>query len=179
MNWYVKGLLLEGERKSIAPMAGRLVEDAGEQEAMRQRLQQCVSGSAWADEEVMRRLALKLEAELPDIEALVLDDTGVPKKGKHSAGVARQYSGTLGRTDNCHVAVSLHLAGEKSSGCIGMRLYLPAEWTSTPERMRKAGVPEDVSSICVLNASVYGTATACTRPLRMVSSARQPRRHLP
>ncbi|AKQ65124.1 Mobile element protein [Myxococcus hansupus] len=89
MDWYVKGLLLEGERKSIDPMAGRLVEDAGEQEAMRQRLQQCVSGSAWADEEVMRRLALELEAELPDIEALVLDDTGFPKKGKHSVGVAR------------------------------------------------------------------------------------------
>ncbi len=145
MSWYVKGLLLEGERKSIEPLAGRLVEDVGEQEAMRQRLQQCVSGSTWADEEVMRRLALKLEAELPGIEALVLDDTGLPKKGKHSVGVARQYSGTLGRTDSCQVAVSLHLAGEKSSGCIGMRLYLPAEWTSAPERLRKAGVPEDVS----------------------------------
>ncbi|RKH37135.1 transposase [Corallococcus sicarius] len=93
----------------------------------------------------MRRLALKLEAELPDIEALVLDDTGFPKKGKHSVGVARQYSGTLGRTDNCQVAVSLHLAGEKGSGCIGMRLYLPAEWTFAPERLRKARVPEDVS----------------------------------
>jgi SRSO17 transposase len=145
MDWYVKGLLLEGERKSIDPMAGRLVEEASEKEAMRQRLQQCVSGSAWADDEVMRRLALKLEEDLPDIEALVLDDTGFPKKGKHSVGVARQYSGTLGRTDNCQVAVSLHLAGEKGSGCIGMRLYLPAEWTSDTKRLRKAGVPEDVS----------------------------------
>ena len=145
MDWYVKGLLLEGERKSIDPMAGRLVEAASEKEAMRQRLQQCVSGSAWADEEVLRRLALKLEADLPDIEALVLDDTGFPKKGKHSVGVARQYSGTLGRTDNCQVAVSLHLAGEKGSGCIGMRLYLPAEWTSDTKRLRKAGVPEDVT----------------------------------
>nr|WP_163869647.1 transposase [Myxococcus eversor] len=71
MDWYVKGLLLEGERKSIDPVAGRLMEEAGEQEAMRQRLQQCVSGSAWADEEVRRRLALKLEADLPGIEALV------------------------------------------------------------------------------------------------------------
>ncbi|MCP3167929.1 IS701 family transposase [Myxococcus qinghaiensis] len=145
MDWYVKGLLLEGERKSIDPMAGRLVEEAGEKEAMRQRLQQCVSGSAWADEEVRRRLALKLEADLPGIEALVLDDTGFPKKGKHSVGVARQYSGTLGRTDNCQVAVSLHLAGEKGSGCLGMQLYLPAEWTSDTPRMRKAGVPEDVA----------------------------------
>jgi SRSO17 transposase len=145
MDWYVKGLLLEGERKSIDPMAGRLVQEASEQEAMRQRLQQCISGSAWGDDEVMRRLALKLEADLPDIEALVLDDTGFPKKGRHSVGVVRQYSGTLGRIDNCQVGVSLHLASEKGSGCIGMRLYLPAEWTADPERLRKAGVPEDVS----------------------------------
>ncbi|XXF76072.1 transposase [Myxococcaceae bacterium GXIMD 01537] len=80
MDWYVKGLLQEGERKSIDPMAGRLVEEASEKDAMRQRLQQCVSVSAWADDEAMRRLALKLEADLPDIDALVLDDTGFPKK---------------------------------------------------------------------------------------------------
>ncbi|NOK13724.1 IS701 family transposase [Corallococcus exercitus] len=145
MDWYVKGLLLEGERKSIDPMAGRLVEEASEKDAMRQRLQQCVSGSAWADDEVMHRLALKLEEDLPDLEALVLDDTGFPKKGRHSVGVARQYSGTLGRTDNCQVAVSLHVASEKGSGCIGMRMYLPAEWTSDTKRLRKVGVPQDVS----------------------------------
>lgn len=90
----------------------------GEQEAMRQRLQQCVSVADWSDAEMRRRLALKLEEELPGLEAFVVDDTGFPKKGMHSVGVARQYSGTLGRTDNCQVAVSLHLAGEK-----GRRLY--------------------------------------------------------
>lgn len=144
LGGYVTGLLLDGERKSIEPMAARLVKEAGQTEAMRQRLQQCVSGAAWDDFEMRRRLAQKLEQELPGLEALVIDDTGFPKKGVHSVGVARQYSGTLGRTDNCQVAVSLHLAGEKGSGCIAMRLYLPEEWTSDRRRMRAAGVPPKV-----------------------------------
>src|SRR5215468_1085743 len=128
MGWYVTGLLLDGERKSIEPMAARLVDSADEIEAMRQRLQQCVSVSDWSDAEMLDRLARKLDAELPGVEALVIDDTGHPKKGKHSVGVARQYSGTLGRIDNCQVAVSLHLAGEGTSGCIGYDLYLSKEW---------------------------------------------------
>ena len=144
MAWYLEGLLLDGTRKSIEPIAARLVDEPSGIEAMRQRLQQCVSVSAWSDDEVRARLARKVQDELPEIEALVLDDTGFPKQGKHSVGVARQYSGTLGRTANCQVAVSLHLAGEPASSCIGMQLYLPEEWTSDPERCRKAGVPEDV-----------------------------------
>jgi len=144
MELYLTGLLLDGERKSIEPMAGRLVDDARQTEAMRQRLQECVSVSDWSDAEMRRRLALKLDADLPGVEALVVDDTGYPKKGKHSVGVARQYSGTLGRTDNCQVAVSLHLAGEQGSGCIGMRLYLPEEWTTDRARCRSVGVPNDV-----------------------------------
>ncbi|XWU98013.1 IS701 family transposase [Corallococcus exiguus] len=90
------------------------------------------------------RLARELEERLPEVEALVVDDTGFPKKGKHSVGVARQYSGTLGRTDNCQVAVSLHLAGARGSGCIGMRLYLPEEWATDKARRKAAGVPEEV-----------------------------------
>ena len=127
---YVTGLLLDGDRKSIEPMAGRLVDDVAEIQAMRQRLQQCVTVSPWSDEEMWRRLAIKMDAELPDLEAWVADDTGFPKKGTHSVGVQRQYSGTLGRKDNCQVAVSLHVAGERGSSCIGMRLYLPESWTS-------------------------------------------------
>jgi SRSO17 transposase len=115
-------------------MAARLVEDEAQVDAMRQRLQQCVSASNWSDAELRRRLARKLEAELPGLEAFVVDDTGFPKKGTHSVGVARQYSGTLGRTDNCQVAVSLHLAGDKGSGCIAMRLYLPEEWAHSRKR---------------------------------------------
>ncbi|QSQ19202.1 IS701 family transposase [Pyxidicoccus parkwayensis] len=144
LGGYVTGLLLDGERKSIEPMAARLAHSPDQTEALRQRLQQCVSGAAWDDTRVRCRLTQKLERELPALEALLIDDTGFPKKGVHSVGVARQYSGTLGRTDNCQVAVSLHMAGEKGSGCIGMRLYLPEEWTTDRRRMRAAGVPQEV-----------------------------------
>jgi len=142
MGLYVTGLLLDGERKSMQPMAARLVADASQVEAMRQRLQECVVISSWSDEEMYRRLARKLDRELPGIEALVVDDTGIPKKGKFSVGVARQYSGTLGRVDNCQVGVSLHLAGEAGSGCIAFELFVPKEWMDDPSRLAKAGVPD-------------------------------------
>lgn len=144
MRAYVSGLLLDGERKSIVPMASRLVDDEREIQAMRQRLQECVAVSAWAEDEVWRRLAVHIDRELPGIEAMVIDDTGFPKKGKHSVGVQRQYSGTLGRIDNCQVAVSTHLAGESGSACIGMDLYLPESWASDAARRKKAGVPEAI-----------------------------------
>jgi SRSO17 transposase len=142
---YVTGLLLEGDRKSIAPMAARLVDATSEVEAMRQRLQQAVVVAAWSDGEMFSRLGRKVDAELPGIEAFVLDDTGFAKKGVHSVGTARQYSGTLGRVDNCQVAVSLHLAGEAVSACIGFDLYLPEQWTDDRPRCQKAGVPSTVS----------------------------------
>ncbi len=141
---YVTGLLLDGERKSIEPIAARLVGDRSEIEAMRQRLQQAVTIATWSDQEMCSRLARKLDGELPGIEALVVDDTGFPKKGRHSVGVTRQYSGTLGRVDNCQVATSLHLAGESRSGCIAMRLYLPQEWVEDTVRRKAAGIPADV-----------------------------------
>jgi len=144
LELYLTGLLLDGERKSVEPMAARLVGDELERDALRQRLQQCVSRSDWSDREVRRRLACKLEAQLPGLEAFVVDDTGFAKKGEHSVGVTRQYSGTLGRTDNCQVAVSLHLAGDKGSGCIGMQLYLPEEWAGDSKRRAAAGVPKQV-----------------------------------
>ena len=143
MGQYITGLLLDGERKSIEPIAARLVEDETQIEAMRQRLQQCVVVSAWDEATVFARLAQMLDRELPEVTALVIDDTGFPKKGRHSVGVARQYSGTLGRTDNCQIATSLHL-GERGSACIGMRLYLPESWTTDRRRCQAAGVPDTV-----------------------------------
>jgi len=143
MGDYVRGLLLDGERKSVVPMAARLAGDVSDFEGMRQRLQRCVK-STWLDDELFRRIATKLDGELPGIEAFVLDDTGFAKKGIYSVGVSRQYSGTLGRTDNCQVAVSLHLGGEQGSGCVGVRLYLPESWTNDRERCRAAGVPDKV-----------------------------------
>jgi SRSO17 transposase len=144
MALYVQGLLLDGERKSVEPMAARLAEDASQAEALRQRLQQCVSASEWVDDEVRRRLALKVQENLPGVEAMVIDDTGFAKKGTHSVGVARQYSGTLGRTDNCQVATSLHLAGEQGSACIAMRLYLTEDWARDRQRRARVGVPSSV-----------------------------------
>lgn len=143
LGWYLMGLLLEGERKSILSMAGRLVDDEGEIEAMRQRLQQCVVISTWADTEIRRRVARKLE-ESWQPEVFIVDDTGFAKKGRHSVGVARQYSGTLGRVDNCQLATSLHLATDDASSCIGMQLYLTEEWAADIERRRGAGIPDEV-----------------------------------
>jgi SRSO17 transposase len=143
MGDYVRGLLLDGERKSVVPMAARMADDASDFEGLRQRLQRCVK-SSWLDQELYRRIATKLHGELPGCEAFVLDDTGFAKKGIYSVGVARQYSGTLGRTDNCQVGVSLHLAGEQGSGCIGFRLYLTESWTDDRKRCRAAGIPDDV-----------------------------------
>jgi len=145
MSQYITGLLLDGERKSIEPIAARLVDRPSDVQAMRQRLQQCVVVSPWDAGELFARLARTVDRELPDVAAFVVDDTGFPKKGTHSVGVARQYSGTLGRTDNCQVATSLHLAGERGSGCIGMQLYLPEAWTTDRARCRTAGVPDTVA----------------------------------
>jgi SRSO17 transposase len=145
MAQYITGLLLDGERKSIEPIAARLVDRPDQIQAMRQRLQQCVVVSPWDAEALFARVACLLDRDLPEVTALVVDDTGFPKKGRHSVGVGRQYSGTLGRTDNCQVATSLHLAGERGSGCIGMRLYVPESWTTDRARCRAAGVPDAVS----------------------------------
>ena len=143
MRHDVTGLLLDGERKSTVAMAGRLVSHDVEAEGMRQRLQQCVAISAWDEVEVFRRLASRFQAAVKP-EAFVIDDTGFPKKGEYSVGVARQYSGTLGRIDNCQVATSLYLASNDSSACIGFRLYLPEEWASDIKRRRSVGVPDEV-----------------------------------
>jgi SRSO17 transposase len=145
LGHYVTGLLLDGERKSIEPIAARLVDRPDEIEGMRQRLQQAVSVARWSEHELFARLARKVDGELPGAEALVIDDTGFPKKGSHSVGVQRQYSGTLGRIDNCQVAVSLHVAGEPGSACIAMDLFLPETWASNTERRVEVGVPVEVA----------------------------------
>jgi len=144
MGNYVRGLLLDGERKSIEPLAERLVDDPGQVQAMRQRLQQAVTVASWSESEVYRRLALRACATLPGIDAWALDDTGFPKKGRHSVGVQRQYSGTLGRIDNCQVAASLHLASEQGGVCVGMQLYLPHKWAERDALREEAKIPDEV-----------------------------------
>lgn len=133
---YVRGLLLDGERKSIEPMANRLPD--GNVQAM----QQFIGQSPWDHVPIRRRLAERMCRELVPAHAWIVDDTGFPKKGDHSVGVARQYSGTLGKVGNCQVAVSLHLATDDACMPLNFVLYLPQSWTDAPDRMKRAGVPE-------------------------------------
>jgi len=143
---YCTGLLLPGERKSIEPMAARL--DPRHVQATHQSLHHFVAKAPWDDAAV---LAAVREQVLPTltrhgpITAWILDDTGFPKKGTHSVGVARQYCGQLGKQDNCQVAVSLSLANDEGSLPVAFDLYLPEEWATDPVRRATAGVPKTLA----------------------------------
>jgi SRSO17 transposase len=136
---YVRGLLAAGQRKSLEPLVGRL-----DGEADYQSLQQFLADSPWDAGRVIQAV-VERTAPVLDIEAWVLDDTGFPKDGKHSPGVKRQYSGTLGKIGNCQIGVSVHGVSETATLPLGWALYLPEEWCSDPERRRKAKIPDDVA----------------------------------
>lgn len=144
---YARGLLTDGQRKSMQPMAARLGTD-------HQRLQQFITSSTWDYVKVRRNVARWFAGSQP-VDALVIDDTGFPKDGDASPCVARQYSGTLGKTGNCQIGVSVHLAGERASCAADWRLYCPASWDDTAledpvqaaraaRRRARAGIPDDV-----------------------------------
>jgi SRSO17 transposase len=142
---YCAGLLLPGERKSVEPMAARV--QPGRVQAAHQSLHHFVAKANWSDDTVLaavRARVLPIIQQRGPIRALIVDDTGVPKKGKHSVGVARQYCGQLGKQENCQVAVSLSAANDHASLPIAYRLYLPHEWVDDPGRRAQAGVPDDV-----------------------------------
>lgn len=142
---YCKGLLLPGERKSIEPMAARL--DPANVQATRQSLHHLVAKAPWSDQSVLeqiRRQVLPAMQKQGTVVAWIVDDTGFPKKGKHSVGVAHQYCGQVGKQDNCRVAVSLSVATWSSSLPIAYRLYLPKEWADDADRRKKTGVPKEV-----------------------------------
>jgi SRSO17 transposase len=136
---YIRGLLMDGERKSIEPLASRL--PGGDVQA----LQQFVNQSPWPSQEVRASLARKVEGELVPEAYWLIDEVAFPKQGKHSVGVARQYCGALGKTANCQVAVTLDLGTEESSTPLDWALYLPAQWISDPVRRKEAGIPEEVT----------------------------------
>lgn len=142
---YCTGLLLPGERKSVEPMAA--LTAPARTAPQHQSLLHFVGIAPWSDEAVLtkvRQIVLpKIEA-LGGIEALIVDDTGFPKKGKHSVGVARQYCGQLGKQDNCQTVVSLSVANHHASLPIAHRLYLPEAWANDTPRRTKAKVPADV-----------------------------------
>lgn len=125
---YLRGLMLDGERKSVEPISLRLPETD------RQSLQQFPADSPWDPVPVRAAMARRM-AEVISPEAVVFDDTGFPKCGLESPGVARQYSGTLGKTGNCQVAVSTHLATDHASYPANWRLFLPAkQWDPSSDK---------------------------------------------
>jgi SRSO17 transposase len=139
------GLVMPGERKSVEPMAAITAPERVA--AQHQSLLHFIGQSQWSDEKVLskvRELALPAIERHGAIEAWIIDDTGLPKQGKHSVGVAQQYCGQLGREGNCQVAVSLSIANHHASLPVAYRLYLPREWIKDRARRRKAGVPREV-----------------------------------
>jgi SRSO17 transposase len=142
---YVTGLCLPGERKSIEPMAARV--DPRHVRARHQSMHHFVANAPW-DAAAMLRVArewvLPAMVRHGPVAAWIVDDTGFPKKGPHSVGVARQYCGVLGKQDNCQVAVSLSVANEAVSVPVAYQLYLPESWASDRRRRRAAGVPDAI-----------------------------------
>jgi SRSO17 transposase len=134
---YLRGLMLDGRRKSIEPMAERLPD--GDEQC----LQQFVNQSPWEWAPVRARLARRMQREI-EPEAWIVDDTGFPKFGRHSVGVARQYCGALGKVGNCQVGVSVNAATDAASCPLDWRLFMPEEWDDDEERRREAHVPEEI-----------------------------------
>lgn len=144
-RWYMRGLMLPGARKSVEPMAAR-VQPQNVRSA-HQSMHHLVADSEWNDQSVLAAVAGQVAPALSAGKTpcyWIIDDTGFRKYGKHSAGVARQYCGQLGKTDNCQVAVSLSLATAEGSLPLAFRLYLPKEWTDDPARCKAAGVPGEI-----------------------------------
>ena len=135
---YLRGLLLEGRRKSCQPMAERLPD--GDEQALQQFLNQ----SPWEWEPVREAITKKMSAALGGGGCWIVDDTGFPKQGRHSVGVARQYSGTLGKRGNCQIGVSISYATPKGAMPLKWALYLPKEWTDDRPRCERVGVPAQV-----------------------------------
>jgi SRSO17 transposase len=141
---YLRGLLLDGRRKSIQPMAARLTrgDPQADAYALEQALQQFVNQSPWDPAAVRRRLAERMTTAIGPA-AWVIDDTAFPKFGRWSVGVTPQYCGALGKVANCQVGVSVHAVTDQASCPIDWRLFLPESWDADAERRRKAHVPAD------------------------------------
>lgn len=136
---YVRGLVEQGGRKSLQPTLFRLEETPARYESM----QQFLADSPWDPTLLVRACAERVAPEI-GVLAWIVDDTGIKKDGEHSPGVKRQWSGTLGKIDNCQVTVSVHAVGQRGTLPLAWRLYLPEEWCGDLERRRKAKVPDEV-----------------------------------
>lgn len=146
LKLYCTGLLLPGERKSVEPMAARLAPENVRR--MHQSLHHVVAEAAWSDEALLgcaRDYALSAMTKAGPVAVWIVDDTGLPKKGTHSVGVARQYCGQTGKQDNCQVAVSLSVATWTASLPIAYRLYLPELWANDSQLRRQAKIPNNIA----------------------------------
>jgi SRSO17 transposase len=143
---YCTGLLLPVKRKSVEPMAAQLAPARVRSE--HQRLHHFVADAPWSDQAVLdavrARTLERIRRRVGKPEALLIDDSGFPKKGKHSVGVARQYCGQLGKQDNCQVAVTLSLANEQFSLPVRYQLYLPQSWANDSTRRDECKVPQEI-----------------------------------
>ncbi len=144
LRGYCTGLMAPLKRKSVEPMAAHLAPLATR--SRHQSLHHFVADSAWSDEQMLLRVAQWVvpAMDFSDGGWWIVDDTGFPKQGQHSVGVARQYCGMLGKQDNCQVAVSVTLACQAGSLPVAWQLYLPKEWAEDLPRRHKAGVPQEV-----------------------------------
>ena len=185
---YLRGVLLDGQRKSIEPLAARLQAIEQGAEDYEQALQQFVNQSPWDEQQVLEGLQGWVGRRFGTEGYLILDDTGFPKQGQHSVGVARQYTGTLGKIANCQVAVTLQFATEREVLGLDARLYLPEAWAEDRLRCEQAGIPAEVGyqpkwqlalamlqraqtqglSGIVLADSAFGTVTAFREQLAAV-----------
>lgn len=163
---YCVGLMLPCERKSVEPMAARTAPSRTS--AQHQKLLHFVGVSGWLDEKVLAKVremvVPSIERHGP-IEAWIIDDTGFPKQGRHSVGVARQYCGELGKQANCQVAVSLSLANHHASLPVTYRLYLPQDWAADGRRRRKVGVPEEIGFATKPEIALAQIEAACAAGL--------------
>ncbi len=142
---YCVGLMMPCERKSVEPIAAMTAP--ARVAAQHQSLLHFVNQAPWSDAKVLakvREMVVPALVRHGPIEAWIIDDTGIPKKGRHSVGVERQYCGEVGKQENCQVAVSLSIANHHASLPVAYRLYLPQGWAEDGHRRRKAGVPADI-----------------------------------
>nr|WP_240359904.1 IS701 family transposase [Pyxidicoccus trucidator] len=144
---YAMGLLGDGERKSVEPIAARACPDPGRVDAMHQRLLHFAVDSKWSDRDVRRaaaQYALEAMTRREPVDAWIVDDTGFLKQGKHSVGVQRQYTGSAGKITNCQIGVSLSVATRTEHLPLDFELYLPDRWANDEARRREARIPPDV-----------------------------------
>src|SRR3978361_1276806 len=135
---YIAGLIGPGDRKSVQPMAARSDEVGYDQ------LHHFVAAGVWGSAPLEAALLKEADRLVGDAAGyLVVDDTALPKKGRHSVGVAPQYASALGKTANCQSLVSVTLASREVPVMVGLRLFLPESWTDDPKRMARARVPTD------------------------------------